>query len=118
MVVPKARVFDVDLADDPNPDFVLRPNRDFGKLLCNLPEIARNLLHLIAAPFGEAVAERADPLLNQRFGLAGKKLIGRKLIAQQLEQGQIDIETGRKQLQQIDQEIAYYDFQLRQLGVS
>ena len=42
----------------------------------------------------------------------------RKLIAQQLEQGQIDIETGRKQLQQIDQEIAYYDFQLRQLGVS
>lgn len=42
----------------------------------------------------------------------------RKLIAQQLEQGQIDIETGRKQLQQIDQEIAYYDFQLKQLGVS
>lgn len=42
----------------------------------------------------------------------------RKLIAQQLELGQIDIETGRKQLQQIDQEIAYYDFQLKQLGVS
>lgn len=40
----------------------------------------------------------------------------RKLIAQQLEQGQIDIETGRKQLQMLDQEIAYYDIQLKQLG--